>query len=247
MSLPNSRDQFKEYCLRKLGKPVIQINVSDDQVNDRIDEAVKYWNDNHYDGMQMEYLATKITQEMIDTKTIPLPSDVMSVSAIIPVRNDMTVGADNLFSASYQFRLNDILYARDMNLTYFYMQREYYDAMNRLFSVTPRYQFIRHQNKIRIEAKWGDSGFMLDGFVVLEVYRSVSSNSMWTDLSLMNLTTSLIKQQWGSNLSKYDSVILPGGNTLNGTQIHQEAVEELDKIKESIDTRYSPPPRFFIG
>lgn len=55
MATPTSRAEFKEYCLRKLGKPVIEINVDDDQVDDRIDEALKYYWDYHFDGSEKLY------------------------------------------------------------------------------------------------------------------------------------------------------------------------------------------------
>lgn len=55
MATPSSRAAFKQYCLRKLGKPVIEINVDDDQVEDRIDEALKYYWDYHFDGSTQTY------------------------------------------------------------------------------------------------------------------------------------------------------------------------------------------------
>jgi hypothetical protein len=55
MSTPTTKAEFKEYCLRKLGKPVIEINVDDDQVDDRIDEALKYYWDYHFDGSERLY------------------------------------------------------------------------------------------------------------------------------------------------------------------------------------------------
>ena len=56
MANPNSRANLKEYCLRQLGKPVIEINVDDDQVEDRIDEALQYFAGFHYDGIERMYL-----------------------------------------------------------------------------------------------------------------------------------------------------------------------------------------------
>lgn len=61
MAVPTSRSEFKEYCLRSLGKPVIEINVDDDQVDDRIDEALKYYWDYHYDGSERIYFKYRIS------------------------------------------------------------------------------------------------------------------------------------------------------------------------------------------
>ena len=57
MSIPVTREQFKEYCLRKLGKPAIDINVDDTQIEDRIDDALAYYRDYHYDGTQKTFYA----------------------------------------------------------------------------------------------------------------------------------------------------------------------------------------------
>ena len=63
MARPNTRASFKEYCLRSLGKPVIDINVDEDQVEDRIDEAVQYFSQYHTDGVERMYLKYKVTAE----------------------------------------------------------------------------------------------------------------------------------------------------------------------------------------
>jgi len=56
MAKPNTRETFKQYCLRKLGKPVIEINVDDDQVEDRIDEGLQYFQEYHFDGVERTYM-----------------------------------------------------------------------------------------------------------------------------------------------------------------------------------------------
>ena len=64
----SSRDDFKEYCLRKLGKPVIEINVDDDQVEDRVEEALKYYWDYHFDGTEKVFYKKEITAEDVANK-----------------------------------------------------------------------------------------------------------------------------------------------------------------------------------
>ena len=65
MAKPNTRATFKEYCLRSLGKPVIDINVDEDQIEDRIDEAVQYFSQYHTDGVERMYLKYKVTADDI--------------------------------------------------------------------------------------------------------------------------------------------------------------------------------------
>ena len=69
MAIPTTRTQFKDYCLRSLGFGVIDINVSDAQVEDRIDEALQYFAQYHYDGVERMYLKYTVTSEDITRAT----------------------------------------------------------------------------------------------------------------------------------------------------------------------------------
>jgi hypothetical protein len=67
MATITNRDDFKQYCLRRLGFPVIEINVDDDQVEDRIDDAIQYWQDYHFDGLQKVYYIKALSPSIIIT------------------------------------------------------------------------------------------------------------------------------------------------------------------------------------
>ena len=69
MAVPNTRETLKQYCLRSLGKPVIDINVDEDQVEDRIDEALQYFAQYHTDGVERMYLKYKVTADDITRLT----------------------------------------------------------------------------------------------------------------------------------------------------------------------------------
>ena len=130
MATPNTRATFKEYCLRALGKPVIEINVDPDQVEDRIDEALQYFAQYHYDGIERVYLKHQMSQADIDrsrTDTtlstvtdvdgsttavwkeqnnwIPVPSSVVSIIKVFPMTDKSSL---NMFDIRYQLRLNDL-------------------------------------------------------------------------------------------------------------------------------------------
>ena len=66
MAKPATRTQLVDYCLRKLGAPVLEINVDDDQVDDLVDDAIQLFNERHFDGVERMYLKYKLTQEDID-------------------------------------------------------------------------------------------------------------------------------------------------------------------------------------
>jgi len=131
MAIPSTRTDFKNYCLRNLGYGVIDINVSDDQVDDRIDEALQFFAEYHYDGVERMYLkhliteadvtrardntTTSVTDVVDGTITadwlegknwIPVPSSVISVVQVFPFTD--TGGGSNMFDVRYQLRLNDL-------------------------------------------------------------------------------------------------------------------------------------------
>ena len=66
MAKPSTREGFKDYCLRQLGAPVLEINVDDDQIDDLVDDALQFWQERHFDGTESQYLKYKITQDDID-------------------------------------------------------------------------------------------------------------------------------------------------------------------------------------
>ena len=67
MSQPSSRQGLIDYCLRKLGYPVLEINVDDDQIDDLVDDAIQYFNERHYDGIQKVFLKHQLTAAELET------------------------------------------------------------------------------------------------------------------------------------------------------------------------------------
>jgi hypothetical protein len=66
MAQPSSRQEFIDYCLRKLGAPVLEINVAEEQIDDLVDDALQFFNERHFDGSYQTYLKYQITQDDID-------------------------------------------------------------------------------------------------------------------------------------------------------------------------------------
>ena len=107
MAQPTTRNEFKDWVLRKLGAPVIDINVSDEQVEDRIDEAIDYWRDYHYNGSQLVYLKHQLTQTDKDNGYITLPSTLLGISGIFNMQSSISTGS-GIFNVQYQFVLNNL-------------------------------------------------------------------------------------------------------------------------------------------
>ena len=80
MAKPQSRAEFKEYCLRQLGAPVLEINIATEQCEDIIDDAIQYFHERHFDGVAQVYLKYKVTQEDKDRGKGPAEDGVSGIT-----------------------------------------------------------------------------------------------------------------------------------------------------------------------
>ena len=71
MAQPTSRSELINYCKRKLGAPVLEINVADEQIEDCVDDAIQLFQERHFDGVSQMYLKYQITQDDIDRGRAP--------------------------------------------------------------------------------------------------------------------------------------------------------------------------------
>ena len=119
MAVPRTRDEFKTYCLRKLGAPVIEINVDDDQIDDRVDEAIRYYWDYHFDGAEKVYYKYRINDVDITNKYITMPDNIIGVVNIFPI--GQALNTNNLFNIRYQIALNDLYTLTSVSMVPYYM------------------------------------------------------------------------------------------------------------------------------
>ena len=247
MAVPTTRATFKEYCLRKLGKPVIEINVDDDQVEDRIDEALRYYWDYHFDGSEKVYYRHQITQTDRDNKYITLPENIIGAVNIFQI-GDPAMTSNDLFNIRYQIALNDLYTLTSVSLIPYYMVMEHLGLMTELLvgKQPPRYN--RHTDKLYIDMDWGTLD--IGTYIIVEAYQVVDPD-VWVDAYadrwLQNYATVLIKRQWGSNLTKFSGMQLPGGVQFNGDKIYDDATAELQKLEEEMISSYSLPAMDMIG
>ena len=129
MAEPASRTQLKDYCLRKLGFPVLEVNVDDDQIEDSIDDALQYYRMRHYDGVELAYMKHLMTADDMTRfqssnttttlgtapnttvwetrdKYVELPADVVGVTKVFGLASNAV--RNNLFGIEYQIFLNDL-------------------------------------------------------------------------------------------------------------------------------------------
>ncbi len=270
MATPSSRANLKEYALRALGKPVIEINVDDDQLEDRLDEALQYYAQYHYDGIRRTYLKYKLTEadktrlSAINPETetgthgsttttwnednnyLVVPESVVSVINMFPFSDK---GNMNLFDVRYQLRLNDLYDFSSTSVINYDIVLRQLDFLDHILVGEKPMRFNQHDNRLYIDMDWGND-LQVDEYLVIECYRKLDPTTytdVFNDIFLKRYVTALFKKQWGANLSKFNGVAMLGGVTLNGQQIYTEALSDVDKLEQELRTTYELNPAIMIG
>jgi hypothetical protein len=246
MATPTSRATFKEYCLRSLGKPVIEINVDDDQVDDRIDEALKYYWDYHFDGSEKLYFKYQVTDQTKIDRYVPMPENVIGVVNLFPI--GQALNTNNLFNIRYQIALNDLYTLSSVSMVPYYMALQHVQFLEQMLVGQQPIRYNRHMNRLYVDMDWNiiSSG----DYIVAEAYQIVDPDvytDAWADRWLLRYATCLIKLQWGNNLKKFQGMQLPGGIQFNGQKIYEEALQERIDLEKEMITSYSLPVTDMIG
>lgn len=318
-----TRQELKDYCLRRLGYPVIEINVDDDQVEDRVQDAIDYWNEYHFDGVERVYLKAQVEasevrlatifasqftiDETITGATSGATAKVYAVKAsnILKIRkvrgtfvNGETITGDtsgfsttlhaslaytekswtsgdfavtdavtgvirvlpfgdagssrastNIFDVVYQFRLNDMYNLLSSDVIYYQQVKQHLQLLDDMFAGSRTFTFNRKKDSIHLDVDM-DTTFDDGDYVVFEVYRALDPETyteIYNDMFLRRYVTALIKRQWGENMKKFGGMQLPGGVTLNGQVIFDEALAEINELEREMQTRYELPVDFMVG
>jgi hypothetical protein len=272
MAVVNTRKKLVEYCLRQLGSPVVQINVDDEQVDDRVDDALRFMSEYHFDGVERVYLKYKLTQADIDRKYLLLESDntesLSSDDRLQTITEDGqsgTVPIDNLitsvtrifhisqqtidmFDVRYQYALNDLYTFGTIDLVQYDITQQYLSLLRMFLSPDKQVEFSRVTNRLEIHMDW--KIVKPGGYLIIECYRILDPRvhpEIYEDRMLKKYLTALIKRQWGINMSKYSGIKLPGDVTLRGVDIVNEAQKEVDEIEKEIVSKYELPVDFMMG
>ena len=272
MAKPSSKEDLKEYALRKLGKPVLEINVDDDQIDDLIDDAIQLYHERHGEGIDRVFLKHKITQAEKDimvgvaatttaTSTfggigsidytegsnyLPLPDSVIAVQKVFKM-DSSTISA-GIVNLKYQIFLNDLYYYGAIDLLNYGMTKSYLETLDYMLNPDVQIRFNKKNSRLYLDLNVKE--LTENHFLIIDCYRVVdpqSESNVYNDHWLKQYTTSLIKRQWGQNLIKFTGVKLPGGLELNGRQIYDDAVMELEKLDEKLMQEYAMPPLDFVG
>lgn len=263
---PNSRQTLIEHCLRALGHPVIQINVDQQQCEDRLDEALQFFITRHYDGVQKVYFKYQMSQQdlergYIDVSNVENPSNDPTgptgkdIVSVVKVFRFGTLSGVNMFDVRYQLALTDYFgINRGLNgsqstpLAGYQVTMQYISLLEQFFSPEKGIRFSKVTDKIYIDALQQD--IEPGNFIMIEAYAALDPDihtSIYDDRLLKKYVTALIKRQWGANMMKYDGVQLPGGITFKGAQIYQEAIQEIAAIENEFELSYQLPIDFMWG
>ena len=247
MAVPATRSEFKEYCLRKLGKPVIEINVDDDQVEDRIDESLRYYWDYHFDGTEKVYYKHAVTADDIANKYITLPENIIGAVRVFPI-GDPSIRSDDMFNIRYQIALNDLYTLTAYSMIPYYMAMQHLALISEFLVGQQPIRYSRHRDRLFIDTKW--TNYNIGDFILVEAYEVLDPDTfsdVWSDRWLQNYCTEKIKYQWGSNLTKFTGMQLPGGVQFNGEKIMNDSKEAIEAMEKDMILNYSLPVADMIG
>ena len=268
MATITSKDGLIDYALRKLGAPVIEINVDREQAEDRLDEALQFFQERHFDGVERVYFshqltADDITNRFILTDTLATPkgfpsggptgSDIVSISKVFQFGPLKGIA---MFDVRYQMALSDYFgintglgYQSNLGLASFDSAKRYISMISDFFQPEKEIRFSRVTNRLLIDSDL-DKTISEGDFIIIEAYAALDPETfteIYNDRMLKRYVTALIKKQWGTNLSKFAGVQLPGGVQLNGPQIYAEAIGEIQQIEQEFYSQYELPIDFIVA
>ena len=238
-----SAAELKAYTLRKLGQGVITINVTPNQLTDRLDEALEYFGKYHTEGWTYDFYILPLTTGVT---TYTLPSNITSVIYIIHQVNQVIM--EPTFSFRWDF-MNEKRFVGELDLIGYHLLMSKLELIDQMFRHEDGFLFNPGSHIFKlfgtaspandqptIEALWVTK--MLDPYTYTDLY-----NNDW----LKNYYKCLVQIQWGENLSKYTGVPMPGGSQLNATDILNRGLAEKERLEKELIDKFTAPADFFVG
>ena len=164
MATPTNRATLITYCKQRLGHPVIELNLNDDQISDRIDDALQYYRDYHNDATEHLYLKHQITATDISNQYIAIDDSIIGVVNVYPVTDDANYGTVNMFDMRYQMRLNDLFDFNDVSILHYTMVTQHLDLIQDYFEGKAPFDYARHMALIK--KQWGENLSKFDGITL---------------------------------------------------------------------------------
>ena len=258
MATITNRQDFKNYCLRRLGAPVIQINIDDQQIEDRVDDAVQYWQDYHFDGAQKFYWIHYVTTQDINNQYLDATQakdqngntvNILGVTRIFPLTDSQA--SINMFDLRYQLRLNELYDFTSASYINYTLTQQHLRSLELQFTGEVPIRWVRNMQRLYIDWAWdGKYEVAVGQAVIAECYGAIDPDiygNVWNDRWLKEYATQLIKRSWGENMKKFGGIQLPGGVILNGKETYDEAVGEITRLETDMIENYGGPLEWFMN
>ena len=237
-------DGLREYCLQQLGDGVIQVNVSQEQVNQAINDAIQWFQEFCDEGHEHTYLVHPVVQEDLDKGYFDLPEDVIGVRSVLYQGqfNNASFLSDSFMvntSILYQY-----LYAPNSNLTNWYFTKLQLSEMKALMEAWMPIRFNYSTGRLYIDDLFARRMNVVGKVIVIECHIAINPDEntrLYNNMFLKRYATALVQKIYATNISKYSGIKLPGGTELNGEALYQRAMDEIEKLKEEVN-QYSSFP-----
>lgn len=247
MAFATTRQEFKDRLLRSLGHPYLEINVTDEQLEDRVDDALNFFWDYHYDGLEKVYYKHQINATDIANKYIVLPENIIGAVNLFTIGESLS--SASMFSIRYQIALNDLYTLTNPSMLPYFSALQHLSLIEQILIGQKPIRYNRHRNRLHIDMDW--SVMNAGDYLLVEAYEVIDPETyedVWKDRWLFQYTTALVRRQWGQNLfSKYSGPALVGGITFNGREMRDEAQVEIDRLEQEMIHDLSFPATFLVG
>jgi hypothetical protein len=278
MAQPSSRSELRDYCLRQLGFPVLEINIDDDQIDDAIDDALQYYRERHYDGVERMYLkhvftdadVTRFTSEDETISTaapdaatwenrknyLEIPNHIFGISKVYGISSNFI--RNNMFGMSNQYYLMDLfsnasgtgLAFGGFDMVNYFMIKQHFENIDMIINTGSliSYRFNCRQDRLYLDID--PLRVTKDQWLLIDCFRALDPETftqVYNDPFIKKYSTALIKRQWGQNLIKFNGIQLPGGVSMNGRQLYDDAEKEIAALMEKSSSTYELPPMDMIG
>lgn len=251
LSMPSTPSEVGDYIKKRLGYPVNNIEVTDDQVNDRMTDALQFFRDYNDDGTEHVYLPYTLTQEDLDNNYLTTDGSVFEVIRVLsPNKIDKNILTDITYQLRHNFNFSDIFYSAYTggSLEYYTLFKQKIEEIIDTFTPEPNVRFNRFTNTIHVEEQLSRR-FSVGDILVFEAYVIIDPNEfggVLSDRRFLNLATAYTKRQWAENLIKFQEITLFAGVKMNGAQMYQMADTEIQRAEDEIKTT-ARPAMDFIG
>lgn len=244
--IPQSRQQFKEFILRKLGAPVTHIEIDDTQLEDRIDNAMEYYGMYHFDGSHLVYFKKQIDADLMQTHAFQLPQNVIGAVDLFNIGALYSSG--NFFNIQYQIALNDLYQLTSQSIVPYFMAFQHIQLLEQLLVGEKALRWNRREGMLYIDMDWT---YVQEGtWLIVKAYQTLDPNEfpdVWASRWLQEYAEALVGLQWIQNLSKYKNMPMPGGLVFNVGELKQQYALQKAKLEDEMIGSYSPPIGGLLG